>query len=145
MAEAAFAFAPASPDDLERLVALRIAAMREGLERVGVFTPERGRQWMVDRFRPDHTRLILVDGAMVGCVALWPLETGDLWLSQFYIDPAHQGRGLGGAVMRRLLAEAAAPIRLSALVGSPSNRLYLRHGFVETHRDEIEIYYRRPA
>ena len=46
-------------------------------------------------------------------------------------------------MLRRLLAEADAhgrPVVLNALRGSESNRLYQRHGFVQTAEDEWDIY-----
>ena len=148
MAEPAFALAPAGPEDLEALVALRIAAMRPSLERVGRFDPARARQRFIDGFRPDHTRRVEVDGTLAGCVAMGRAADGDLWLEHFYLFPEHQGRGLGEAVMRRLMDEAdasGAPVRLSVLVESPANRFYPGFGFVETHREGVDIYYRRPA
>lgn len=148
MGEPAFVFARAGPDDLDALVALRIAAMRENLERVGRFSPERARQWFIDGFRPDCTRWIEVAGELAGCVAVGEAADGDLWLDHFYLFPAHQGRGLGEAVIRRLMAEAdgaGKAVRLNVLVDSPANRFYLRHGFVETGREGVDIHYRRPA
>ena len=144
----AFRFAPAGPDDLEALVAIRIAAMRESLERVGRFDPVRARQRLVDSFRQEQTRLILVQGELAGCVALGPGPDGDLWLEHFYLAPEFQGHGLGGAVLARLLAEsdeANAAIRLSVLIESAANTFYPRFGFVETHREEVDIFYRRAA
>ena len=144
----AFRFAPAGPDDLEALVALRIAAMRESLERVGRFDLARARQRLVDTFRPDHTRLIVVKGALAGCVALGPGPDGDLRLEHFYIAPLLQGQGLGAGVMGLLMAEAEAvraAVRLSVLIESPANRFYPRFGFIETHREAYDVYYWRPT
>lgn len=144
----AFALAPAEPDDLEALVALRIAAMRPSLERVGRFDPDRARKRLVDGFQPGVTRRIEVDGDLAGGVAMGPVAYGDLWLEHFYLFPEHQGRGLGEAVMRLLMAEAdaaGAAVRLSVLVESPANRFYPRFGFTETRREGVDIYYRRAA
>lgn len=144
----AFRFAPAGPGDLETLVAVRIDAMRESLERVGRFDPVRARQRLVGSFRAEHTRLILVGDDLAGCVALGPGPDGDLWLEHFYLAPAFQGQCLGGAVLDRLLAEAdaaLAAVRLSVLIESAANRFYPRYGFVETHREAFDIYYHRPA
>ncbi len=141
----AFTFQPATPDDLETLVALRITALRESLERVGRFTPERARARFIDSFRPEHTRLIRVGEALAGCVAFGPREPG--WeIEHFYLDPAFQGAGLGGAVLAALLAEAdaeALEVRLTVLRDSPANRFYPRFGFAETGREGVDILYRR--
>ena len=146
MAGEAFRFAPAGADDLEALVALRIAAMRDSLERVGRFDPGRARQRLIESYRPAHTRLILVGDDLAGCVALGPDQGGHLWLEHFYLAPGFQGQGLGGEVLEHLLAEAdaaGATVSLSVLIESPANRFYLRFGFVETHREAFDIYYRR--
>ena len=144
----AFRFAPAGPDDLEALVALRIAAMRDSLQRIGRFDPLRARQRLVESYQPEHTRLILVRGELAGCVALGTGPDGDLWLEHFYLAPEFQNQGLGGAVLARLLAETdatSAGIRLSVLIESPASRIYQRFGFVETHRGAFDTYYHRPA
>lgn len=138
-----FEFTAASQDDFERLVVLRIATMRESLQRIGRFDEQRARERFRGSFKPSQTRLIMVDGAVAGCVALGPHDAG-LLLEHFYIAPAKQGRGLGSAVLLRLLAEAAAsglPIRLGVLRASDAERFYRRHGFVMTGEDEWDIYY----
>ncbi|WP_310541985.1 GNAT family N-acetyltransferase [Phenylobacterium sp.] len=142
-----FTFHPATLADLETLVALRIAALRESLERVGRFTPERARARFIESFRPQHTRLIRVGRALAGCVAFGP--RGDDWeIEHFYLDPAFQGVGLGAAVMTVLLAEADAAgmaVALTVLEMSDANRFYARFGFAETGREGVDIYRRRPA
>ena len=143
----AFTFHPAAPDDLETLVALRIAALRESLARVGRFTPERARARFIKSFRPEHTRLIRVGAALAGCVAFAPREI-DWEIEHFYLDPAFQGAGLGGAVMAALLAEADAAgqaVVLTVLRESDANRFYARFGFEETGREGVDIFRRRPA
>lgn len=69
--EPAFTFQPATEADFPALVSLRILAMRESLERIGRFDPERAAQRFRSTFRPDDTRLIRVGNAMAGCVAWW--------------------------------------------------------------------------
>jgi len=141
-----FRFGPAAPQDLERLAALRVEAMRESLERIGRFDPERAYRRMVDQYRPQHTRLILVDERLAGCVALGPKTPGVRWMEHFYIDPAHQGRGLGSVVLTVLLEEtdaAGEAVELTVVRESPAHRLYQRFGFVETGRDAVDVFYRR--
>ena len=122
--------------------------MRPSLEHIGRFDPERARQRFIDSFRPKYTRKIEIGGSIAGCVALGPGKGGVLLLDHFYIAPDHQRRGLGDAVMRRLLAEvdaARAAVRLSVLRESSANRFYPRYGFIETCREAFEVYYQRPA
>ena len=141
----AITFEPAAESDFERLLELRIRVLRPHLERVGRFDPERARRYFREGYDPTHLRLILVGGRFAGCVALKPGEDG-LVLEHLYLDDALQGRGIGGAVHRRLLAEADAAgqaIRLGVLKGSPAARLYERHGFAWTHAEPYDDYYVR--
>lgn len=140
-------FVPASEDDFERLLDLRIRVMREHLEKLGRYDPERARQRFRSGFQPEHMRLIEVDGAFAGCVTL--KRRGDHFeIEHFYLEPVRQSRGLGAEVIGRLLAEADSaglPIRLGVLKQSPAIRFYERHGFVRTHADEWDIFYERAA
>jgi GNAT superfamily N-acetyltransferase len=142
-----FTFVPAAESDFERLLLIRHAAMRPSLEKVGRWHPLRARARFRAAFTPGETRLILVGDALAGCVALRP--AGDaLELDQFYLDPAHQGGGLGSAVLRALLAEADAagrPVVLTVLQDSGAIRFYERHGFVRTGAEDWDLFYRRPV
>ena len=131
----------------ETLLALRIEAMRESLERLGRFDPERARSRLRATFRPEHTWSIERDGQRLGFYALRPDGDG-LRLDHLYLRPGAQGEGLGGRVLRRILDEAdglGLPVRVGALRGSDSNRFYRRHGFVQTAESEWDIDYLRPA
>jgi GNAT superfamily N-acetyltransferase len=138
-------FAPVHAGDFEELLALRIAAMRESLERVGRFNPERARERLRHSFHPEHSQFIAMDGEKVGFYTLRPIEMS-LKLDHLYVHPNCQSRGVGSFVMRKLLSEADTqrlPIQLGALRESRSNEFYQRHGFVKTHEDEWDIYYAR--
>lgn len=139
--------APASADDAEALVALRITAMRESLERIGRFDPQRARERFLSSFDPARTRHIVVDGHRVGFVVTTP-QAEWLSLDHLYIDPAHQGRGLGAAVLADVFDEArrlGLPVRVGALKQSDSNRFYQRHGFELVDEGEFDCYYVRPV
>ena len=140
-----YVFAPATEEDFDRLFELRIAAMRESLERIGRFDERRAFERFRSTFTPEHTRLILIAGQLAGCVAMKP-EGSELLLEHFYLYPAVQGRGLGAAVLKHLLVEAdkvGRPIRLSVLQKSDAERFSRRFGFVETSQDDSDIYLTR--
>ena len=142
----AFRFGPAAPEDLERLIALRIVAMRPALERIGRFDPARARRRLIEQFQPEHTRLIWCGEAFAGCVAFPPAGPGRRLMQHFYLEPALSGRGLGSAVMGALMAEAdgaGETVALTVVRESDANRFYPRFGFVETGRDEVDIFYER--
>lgn len=136
---------PTSTDDVEELVALRIVAMRESLERIGRFDPERARQRFVSGFVPEQTRHIVLRGERVGFVAVKPSSDG-LFLDHLYVHPRFQGRGIGSAVLAILFSEADTlrlSLRVGALRESASNRFYLRHGFTQVEETDWDIYYVR--
>jgi GNAT superfamily N-acetyltransferase len=134
-------------EDAEELVAIRIEAMRESLERLGRFDAQRARERFLSGFVPQCTRHIVVRAQRVGFVALKPMADG-LSLEHLYLHPDHQGRGVGSAVLKILFEEAdcqGLPLRVGALRGSGSNRFYLRHGFCRVGEGEWDIYYMRPV
>lgn len=138
-------FAAVQPSDFEALVAIRIEAMRESLERIGRFDAVRARERF--RFSPEHTRYVMVDGERVGFVVVKP--QGDaLLLDHLYVQPCSQNRGIGAAVLTQIFVEADAsklPIRVGALRESDSNRFYARNGFQLVERGEFDNYYVRQS
>lgn len=143
----AIGFEATSAADADALVALRIDAMRESLERIGRFDPQRARERFLSTFAPEHTRHIVADGQRVGFVVVRPYQ-GELLLDHLYVHPRHQRRRIGAAVLQQVFADADArrqPLRVGALRGSDSNRFYARHGFQPVEEGEWDIYYVRPA
>lgn len=138
-------FASVCAADFEELAAIRIAAMRESLERVGRFDAERAKARLRDSFFPEHTRFIVSGTERAGFYALRPSAEG--WqLDHLYVHPQFQGRGIGTAVMKEIFRDAdRQPISLfvGALKESASNRFYQRLGFSRTGESEWDVYYRR--
>ncbi|MFJ9678181.1 GNAT family N-acetyltransferase [Streptomyces sp. NPDC101194] len=145
---ATWALRPAEPEDVETIAELRATVMRPDLERLGRYAEHRVRQRLRDVYAPEHTSVVLADGAFAGCVTLRPVEDG-LWLENFYLSPALQGRGIGTGVLRTLLARAdeeGMTVRLDVLQGSAARALYERHGFTEERQDPIDVFMvRTPA
>ncbi|MGE8678694.1 MAG: GNAT family N-acetyltransferase [Achromobacter marplatensis] len=140
-------YRPVSAADFDALATLRIDAMRDSLERLGRFDPERARSRLRNTFQPEHTWAIQHNGQWVGFYALRP-EGAGLRLDHLYVVPAAQGQGLGSQVMRKILQDADSrglPVAVGALRGSDSNRFYRRHGFVQTAESEWDIDYLRPV
>ncbi|MFM0591670.1 GNAT family N-acetyltransferase [Paraburkholderia dilworthii] len=138
-------FATTTHSDADALVQMRIAAMRESLERIGRFDPQRARDRFLASFEPDLCKFIVIDGVSVGFVLTRP-EKDYLKLEHFYVMSEHQGKGIGSTVMQTILADADArsiEVKLGALRDSDSNRFYQRHGFVKEAEDEWDIYYAR--
>jgi GNAT superfamily N-acetyltransferase len=136
---------PVEPGDAEELVALRIAAMRDSLERIGRFDPVRARERFLSGFSPEHTRHIEAEGRRVGFVAVKP-QPEYVLLDHLYIHPSSQGNGIGASVLARVIEEADSlrlPVRVGALRDSASNRFYQRQGFRLVEQSEVDNYYIR--
>ena len=121
--------------------------MRESLERLGRFDPQRARDRFLAAFDPAATRHVVVAAERVGFVVVRSRDDG-LLLDHLYIVPSAQGCGIGAAVMADVLADADArglPIRVGALRESAANRFYERHGFALVERAEWDNRYERPA
>jgi len=90
----------------------------------GAYAPPRGR-----------LLLALVDGAPVGCVGLRPHDATRGEMKRLFVQPGHQGRGLGRQLVEVLIKEARAIGYTSLLLDTlPSMqnaiRLYASLGFV---------------
>jgi GNAT superfamily N-acetyltransferase len=140
-------FSPVCGDDFEDLLALRIAAMKESLSRIGRFNPLRARERFQSGFSPENTRHLVVSDGRVGFVTVKPCDDG-LLLDHLYVVPNFQGRGIGALVLASIFKVADTDmqqIRVGALKESGSNRFYQRHGFELISEGEWDNYYMRPV
>ncbi|AYM75675.1 N-acetyltransferase [Janthinobacterium agaricidamnosum] len=138
-------FVPASSADGEALASLRVAAMRDSLERIGRYDPQRARQRFLSTYDPACTWQLRHGGALAGFYVLRP-QADYLLLDHLYLAPECQRQGMGASVLARVFAEADAArksVRVGALRGSEANRFYMRHGFVPDGEEEFDLYYRR--
>jgi GNAT superfamily N-acetyltransferase len=136
-------FSLVSITDADNLVAIRIEAMRESLERVGRFDAVRARERFLSAFEPLDTRFILLNGEVSGFVVI-KTEGDYLILDHLYIRPIFQRQGIGAFVLQELFAHAVVenkPVRVGALKGSESNQFYSRHGFKLVEVAEFDNYY----
>lgn len=137
----------ATLSDGPALAELRVAAMRDSLERIGRFDPVRARARFLSGFVPADTRHIVRNGERIGFFVI-KAGTQEWLLDHLYIHPDHQGQGVGAAVLGMIFAEVDAvdrPLRVGALRDSDSNRFYMRHGFVPAEQGEFDNYYVRPS
>src|SRR5437868_2305228 len=128
------------PGDFEAMLAIRIGALRESLERLGRFNPDVARARLKSQFKPEWMQHLVVDGERVGYFTVEPRE-GELRLHHLYLKPAAQGQGMGAWVLGRIKAEGL-PITLAALRESRANGFYLRHGFRVVEEQDFDIEYR---
>jgi GNAT superfamily N-acetyltransferase len=135
--------APVADADFEAMLALRIDALRESLERLGRFSPEVARARLRSQFRPEWMQHLVVGGERVGYFTVEPRE-GELRLHHLYLKPAAQGQGIGAWVIDQVKARGL-PITLAALRESRANDFYRRHGFKVVQEQDFDIEYRWEA
>ncbi|MBV8380494.1 MAG: GNAT family N-acetyltransferase [Paucibacter sp.] len=134
---------PVRAEDFEALFALRMAAMHDGLARLGPVNIERSRTRFSGQFEPEFMSWIVREGQRIGFTKLQPRD-GHLHIDHLFIRPDAQCGGAGGWVLDRAKAQGL-DITLSALKLSEANTFYLRHGFVQTGEGELDIHYRWSA
>jgi GNAT superfamily N-acetyltransferase len=132
--------APVVDADFEAMLALRIEALRESLERLGRFNPDVARARLKAQFRPEWMKHLVVDGERVGYFTVEPRES-ELRLHHLYLRADRQGQGIGAWVLDQIKARGL-PITLAALRQSRANHFYLRHGFQVVEEQEFDIEYR---
>ena len=145
MTSASVLLQPVEPDDFEAMVAVRIAALRPSLERLGRFDPQRARDRLAACFSPPHMQHIVKDGQRIGFVTVRPEGDDALRLEHLYLLPGHQCQGIGEWVLNAVKAracESGVGLKVSALKLSDANRFYQRHGFVHEGDDEWDHHYR---
>lgn len=136
-------YIPAQPSDVTQLADLRVQAMQPSLMALNRFDPIRVRNRLIDNFDAANTHKIIVNQQLIGFFTLATID-GDLWLKHLYISPKIQGKGLGKTVLDHVKTIASKPnttLKLQALRKSPANQFYQKHGFVETHQTEWDIFY----
>ncbi len=124
-----FRLRPVAEADFEPLLDLSIRVMREHLERLGRFDPERRRGRMRAVFNPAILQAVEDEAGLLGCIGL-TRHADHLEVHSFYLEPRAQGRGLGAEVLRaRLASEPALPVRIEVLKESRALRFWERQGF----------------
>ena len=142
--------APVSAVDFEALFDLRIAAMRESLERLGIFNLDHARKRFQGQFDPQYMQHICVDEGdgqgpqRAGLLTVVPYPDGRTKLQHLYLLPAYQNRKIGDWAMQQVQSAArrdGKTVWLEVLNKSDAIRFYERHGFVQTGGDPIDLVY----
>lgn len=132
---------PATREDIPQLQLVRTAVRENVLRTPGKVTVRdyeehidgRGRTWVAER-----------DGVIVGFVAV----DGDKhWMWALFVDPAHEGRGIGRALLAPALAwlraRGAASVSLTTEPGTRAERFYRAAGFVAQGLEHGELKFSR--
>jgi GNAT superfamily N-acetyltransferase len=137
---------PVTHQDGPFLYALLKATMQEYVEQTWGWDEEWQQTYFWTRFAADqesgHRQVIVRDGEDIGVLTVEE-RADELFLSQIYILPEHQGQGIGTALIRSVLqrgAELDLPVRLRVLRVNPARRLYERLGFVVTAETDTRFF-----
>lgn len=84
-----------------------------------------------------------VDGRIVGTGQVKPHRDGSRELASIAVVPAYQRQGVGGQIIRALIARENGPLYLTCR--APLGAYYPRFGFRAIGRDEMPPYFRRLA
>jgi ribosomal protein S18 acetylase RimI-like enzyme len=137
-------FRPAEPGDFGYCARLYFAGMEQTIRDLNLdmdaHIADFRRRWNV-----TEVRIITRSGGDIGWLQS-RAEDNALFLAQLFVEPSLQRQGIGTAVMKQLLAEAARAdqdVILGVVKTNPALRLYQRLGFRVMHEDERKLYMRR--
>ena len=126
---------PASAADLRAIAEVHLAARAAAGSSFppSVHTPEEVRSWVAGWDLSTHDVWVArLDGRVVGYT-----RATSTWLDDLYVAPDAQGRGVGTALLRRVLARHRDGVGLWVFESNrPARRFYARHGFVELERTD---------
>jgi GNAT superfamily N-acetyltransferase len=133
------------PGDLEFARSTYYETMRWIIDRLFGWDQDREDAKFAKYFVIDAVRIITVDGHDAGWLQT-QFSDNAIDLASLYVTPPLQRQGVGSAILKRLLSEAAAQnkaVTLSVVKFNPAVELYKRHGFQITHEDEYKFYMKR--
>jgi ribosomal protein S18 acetylase RimI-like enzyme len=132
-----FRLRPAEQDDYPFALALYLEGAKEHLTKIGRWDENRFVALFREGYKQGQTRIICVDGRVVGFIQV--VDFADrLYLRQIHLIDGFRGRGIGstliGAELKRG-AESGRPVTLDVMHGNPAKRLYVKLGFESTGKD----------
>lgn len=129
---------PAEEDDADALALIHVLARRAAPMPDPVHPEDDVRRWLRERVAdrgPGHeTWVAELDGVPVGYARTTPG-----WLDDLYVQPAHQGGGVGRALLELVAARQPDGFCLWVFESNePARAFYARHGLVELERTDGE-------
>jgi ribosomal protein S18 acetylase RimI-like enzyme len=109
------------------------------------YAEEEVQDWYAGKISGWDWGLVAEDDGIVGFVA-----TAGARLDQLFVEPAHQGRGIGTKLLTTALARMPPSVTLTVFADNgPARRFYQRHGFrkvgqfLNETENAIELIYER--
>jgi ribosomal protein S18 acetylase RimI-like enzyme len=132
-----FRLRPAERSDYSFALTLYVEGAKGHLTKIGRWDEDRFVALFREGYDQGRTRIISVDGRVVGFIQV--VDFADrLYLRQLHLIDGFRGRGIGstliGAELKRA-AETGRPVTLDVMHGNPARRLYVKLGFESTGKD----------
>jgi ribosomal protein S18 acetylase RimI-like enzyme len=132
-----FRLRPAEQGDYSFALALYLEGAKEHLTKIGRWDEDRFVALFREGYKQGRTRIIRVDGRVVGFIQV--VDFADrLYLRQIHLIDGFRGRGIGSTLIGGELkrgAESSRPVTLDVMHGNPARRLYVKLGFESTGKD----------
>jgi GNAT superfamily N-acetyltransferase len=136
-------FREATTNDAEFIYRVVETTMRSYVERTwGAFSEEHNRKNIAETIAAKNYSIIEFNGEDIGAISV-ERHSSHIQLTQLFIVPSHQNRGIGTSIVRHLAHEArqtGRPLRLRVLSVNPARRLYEREGFRITSTTPERVY-----
>jgi ribosomal protein S18 acetylase RimI-like enzyme len=122
----------ATTADAEFIYLVVEVTMRSYVEQIwGSFSEEYNRKNIAETIAAKNYSIIEYQGEDIGAISI-ERHPDFIQLTQLFILPSHQNRGIGTTLVRELARESrqsGKPVRLRVLRTNPARRLYEREGF----------------
>ncbi len=137
---------PARPEDAEAVAAVAVASFAPYVGRLGDIEPWPMHVDYAEKIGAGHTWVAEDSGEVVGLLVLEPHED-HLLLDIVGVAPERHGTGIGTRLLdvadEQARARGLPEVRLyTNFVMTENLAFYPRHGYVETHRDQVGPYHR---
>ncbi len=114
---------------------IKKSALKEYVEKVWGWTESFQQEYYAENFSPAHMMIIEVEQEAVGWMRT-EIQEDAIYLSDLYLLPSYQNKGIGTQLIRQLQNESRAkgkPLRLEVLrVNLRAQAFYQRNGFQKT-------------
>lgn len=138
----------ATPADNEFICRLVEETMRAYVEKIWeAFGEDYNRQHVAEAIAARTYSVVATGDHDIGALAVERYDT-HIQLTQLYILPSYQNRGIGTYLVRGLIEEAKQskrPLRLRVLSVNPARKLYEREGFRVTSQTPERFFMELPV
>jgi len=123
---------PAVADEAVTLAAIQVAAREVAPMPVNIHPEDEIAAFLARRMGEDELWVAEQDGEPVAYARFTPT-----WLDDLYVLPAHQGAGLGGALLDLVMSQRPGGLGLYVFeTNAPARTFYEARGFVVTERSD---------